>query len=89
MRTIPQSWLYQPIEIIWRDAVTDASGWEPAKDFDFAEHEVSIHHTTVGRYIGHSKTCVYVCQSFRSLDGMCGGRMSIPIGTVCHIRRLK
>ena len=89
MRNIPKGWLYQPIEIIWRDAVTDGTGWELAKEFSFKEHELSIYHTTVGRYIGQSKTCLYICQSFRSVDGMCGGRMSIPIGCVNSVRRLK
>ena len=89
MRKVPNGWLYKPIEIVWRDAVTDGSGWLPAEEYSFAEHELSIYHTTVGRYLGCSKECIFLCQSFRSRDGMSGGRMSIPIGCVAHVKRLK
>lgn len=89
MKQIPQSWTYKAIEVIWRDAVTDGSGWEPAETFSFKEHELSIYHSTVGMYLGHSRECLYVCQSFRQADGMTGGRMSIPLGCITKVRRLK
>ncbi len=89
MKTIPKGWLYKPIAILWRDALTDGSGWERAEDFDFKEHELSMYHTTIGMYLGKTKDCVFVAQSLRAMDKMCGGRMSIPLGCVAAVRRIK
>ncbi len=89
MNKAPKSWIYKPVEVLWIDTVVDKGGWELAEEFSFDEHEESMYHTVVGKYMGSSKKGMYVCQLFREKDAMCGGRISIPLGCVVRIRRLR
>jgi len=82
--------LWDHIEIDWIDSIQSMRGWCERNEFPWNDHYKALYQRTTGYFTNQTKEAISVCQSYAQDNyGQCVGMMSIPLGCIKKIRRIK
>jgi hypothetical protein len=79
---------YDIVKIEWIDTISDNSGWNETKSYDFASHEEQSLYETVGFFVNSTDLSVFVCMSANIDSDITGNMLSIPKTSIVSIKRL-
>jgi hypothetical protein len=79
---------YDIIKVQWIDTISDNSGWNDPKIYDFDEHENQSGYSTIGFYIKTTQQSIFICMSANVDVDVCGNILSIPLSSIISTKRL-
>ena len=77
------------VEICWIDAKSAGGGWTHPDDFSYTTHILGAINVSLGYFIKEEAGQIFIAQSLNPGSGTYAECLSIPMGCVKKIRRVK
>ena len=79
----------QLVEVEWDDAIGENDGWTSRECMDYDSHAQGVKCKAAGYFLRWHKKQMFLSQIFRDTDGACARVLSIPVGCITKVRKVR